>query len=250
MPKKSPEVTPEVTVEEENTELESQLDSEEQNVVMAYAQSVVILEKAIDSHNAKGISVIDMFETSRVRLVDAGYPKNQVLKTVYDSASIIANMPEIEIDGVMEPISANANSRMIKELKSVLAYYENGLSIRHTALPFTMFAKLVSLHVENSVTCSKSAIKGCLSVFKGKNPDDLTTAQITDLNKKYTDKVKNLVILAEAKNLAGNFDASKIPDGFDKILKMAESMDKTAINNMIAGLRVSQNVSEGVYKAS
>ena len=243
-----PAKTEEVTEVAEETSSPSVFNAEEQITVESYARSVVILEKAIETHNNSGISVIEMFEQSRQRLIASGMPKKEVLSEVYRSAAIVANMPEIEIDGKPVAISDRANKRMIKELTSVLAYYESGLTIRHTALPFTTFAKIVTLHKESPKNMTAGKIKNCLSVYKGAK--DLTPSQEKDLDKKYADKIKNLIIMVEAMNLTAEFNADDVPSEFKAILAMAEKMDASAINNMIAGLKVAKNASEGIYKAS
>ena len=237
--------------EEVDTTPTSHLEDSENSSVFAYAQSVVILEKAIETHNGAGITVIDMFETARLRLVEAGMPKKDILKNVYDSAMIIANMPEIEINGEMEPISARANKRMQKELKAVFSYYQEGLSIRHTVLPFTTFEKLVSLYTLNSQTMTKSKISACLKVYpKADKMSTLTDAQIKDLDIKYNNKVKTLIVMVDALNLAQDVDIENFSAEETAMFNTLKSKSPEDIKRYASIVKLASMANNGDYQAA
>jgi len=233
--------TPKPNVTEEiEAPLEALLVDSEVVVFKNYFAAVNALVKAEDTHNLTGIETIEMFEDTRKRFIDTKLclPKEAPSK-VLDTVKALLSTMEFD-DKVVKRVHA--------ELKSVHSYYENSLSIRFRALTFTTFAKLVKLHDENNVTMSKSRIKALLNVFKIINGDS-TEKQVETANKSYAEKAKNLIIMVEAQNLAGSYDAESVPAGFQPIFEMAKGMDKKAINNMIAGLRVASNEHEGVYKA-
>ena len=237
MPKKDTP-TPEVTTPEEP--LEALLVNTEVVCFNDYFKAVDALIKAEDTHNLTGIEVIEMFEETRKRFIDAKVclAKEAPLKVLTTVTSLLTN------GGFDEKVEKRAKA----ELKSVFTYYEKSLSIRFRVLTFTVFAKLVKLHDENPKTMTKNKIAKLLEVFKAL-PKEPTVAQVETANKKYADSVKNLIILVEAMNLAGEYDAEKVPAGFQAIFEMAKSMDKKAVNNMINGLRVASNEHEDVYKA-
>lgn len=229
--------TPTTPENEVETPLEALLDNKEVIGFNAYFQAVHVLIQAEDEHNVKGLDTIEMFEETRKRFIanKVCLAKEAPLK-VYETVLALLSTQEH---------SERVEKRIKSEMKSVFSYYENSLSIRFRALNFTTFAKMVKLFDENPETMTKSKIKALLNVYK--NIDEKsTTAQKTEADKKYADKAKNLIIMVEALNLQGTFDADSIPAGFLAIMKMAETMDKGAVNNMINGLRVSQNIKEGL----
>ena len=224
-------------VEVEKTSV-SVLEDSESEVINVFISKVVDLVRAEEAHNMAGLNVIDLFDSTRLRLREAGYPAKEVPLLVYDSSLIVlANM---------EDVPEKATKRAIKELKTVYNYFADGLSIRHRAITFSLFSKVVALHKEVPEYMSKSKIKSALNIFK-KLPADPTGAQVEEANKKYSERLKNLCTKTEAFKLSAEFDETKVPDGFMAIINQAKSMDKGAINNMIAGLKVAMNASEGIY---
>jgi len=221
----------EVVVEQEAPEVvvTEELVADEKSVIMAYFASVDALVKAEADHDRTGLDTIEMFEAIRKRLVDSKVclAKEAPLRTL-DSISVLLNTVEY---------SEKTVKRIKRELKAVFGYYEHGLSMRFRALKFTQFAKVVELHMEHPSLMTKSKIKACLDIYKNVTADTNNT-QLDELNKKYAERIKNLITMVDNAILQQKFDPSQLPAGFENFMQQISGLNKTAINNLITGLRV------------
>lgn len=182
------EDVPEVAVNVEKAHVIVPAELSEGMIVAAdkHFLNLDILMKAEDAHDETAKDMIEVFLESRDILVKAGYPKADVPTSIYEALRI-----RLDASDYSDKLVARAK----KELVTITAYFNLGLSIRIRDIPFSLFQKVVELAKDKLIS------KNAIATASKKNPG----------KPEYVKALQDIVTVAEYNKLSGEINMGLIP---------------------------------------